>query len=55
MKRFRMGRVEILAMSMNGPFQRHLEVRNQGLFFGRFISYEVSFGWLLWIVNLYQK
>jgi hypothetical protein len=55
MRRFRLGRVQILAMRMTGPFQRHLEIRNQGLFFGRFNSYEVSIGHLLWIVNVYKK
>jgi hypothetical protein len=55
MRRFRLGRVEILAMRMTGLFQRHLEIRNQGLFFGRFISYEVLTGHLLWIVNVYKK
>ena len=55
MRRFRLGRIEILAMRTPDPFQRHLEIRNQGLFFGRFISYEVSIGHLLWIVNVYKK
>jgi hypothetical protein len=55
MKRFRIGPIEILAMCMSGPFQRHLEIRNQGRFFGRFTSYEISFGRLLWIVNSYKK
>ena len=42
-------------MRTSGPWQRRLEIRNQGLFFGRFISYEVSIGHLLWVVNVYKK
>ena len=55
MRRFRLGRVEILAIRTKGPFQRHLEIRNHGLFFGRFISYEVSIGHQLWVVNVYKN
>lgn len=55
MRRFRLGRIEILAIRTKGTFQRHLEIRNQGLFFGRFMSYEVSLGHQLWVVNVYKK
>jgi hypothetical protein len=54
MRRYRIGRIEILAMQMTGHFPRHPEIRNQGPFFGRFNSYEVSIGRLLRIVNVHR-
>ncbi len=55
MRSFRLGSIEIFAIRTSDPWQRHLEIRNRGLFFGRFIGHEVSIGNLLWVANVYKN